>query len=99
MTIFGIIISLYNINISWIGIYLLSALFGLIIASIIIIFSDLDIYNKLYKYLLIFGLIIFSLFIVYNTNIILNANYKQDAIHASLDFYLSFINIFIRLFK
>jgi FtsH-binding integral membrane protein len=57
---------------------------------------DLGNTNIFHKLLLLFGLILFSIFIVYDTNIILNKNYKGDYIDASLDFYLSFVNLFIR---
>jgi FtsH-binding integral membrane protein len=93
MTLFGFIITYFGIDISWIGMYLLAALLGLIIASILIMFMYVDKYHKI---LIIIGLVIFSMLIVYNTNIILLKN-NVNVIDASLDFYLSFVNIFMHL--
>ena len=52
--------------------------------------------DKYHKILIIIGLVIFSMLIVYNTNIILLKN-NVNVIDASLDFYLSFVNIFMHL--
>lgn len=97
MTLVAIVISYQGINLSWMGIYLLGSLIALIIGSIMALFINPQSHGMLHKVLVILGLILFSIFIVYDTNVILQKNYNGDSIQASLDFYLSFINIFTRL--
>jgi FtsH-binding integral membrane protein len=96
MTIIALLLSYFNIDISWLGLYLFGALLGLIIATLLMfaIYNNNSSFNNI---LLIVGLVLFSVFVVYDTNIILNKNYKNNYLDASLDFYLSFVNIFVRV--
>jgi FtsH-binding integral membrane protein len=97
MTVIALILSYQGIDISWMGMYLLAALVGLIIASIIALFVNSEAHSGFHKALLIIGLILFSIFVIYDTNVILNKNYQGDSLQAALDFYLSFINIFTHI--
>ena len=97
MTVFSCVVTWLGWNISWLSMYLFAGLIGLIVASCItLIINTND--PIIHKYLVFFGLILFSLFIIYDTNVILHNNaFKGNFIQASLDFYLSFINVFVRL--
>ena len=95
MTVLALIILFFQYDISWIGIYLVAILIALIISSLLV-------YNESVPYIvsrffIIIGLIIFSIMIVFNTNVMMSKGFTGDFIDASLDFYLSIVNIFIRL--
>jgi len=94
--IFGIIISYYNIDLSWLAIVLF--VFLLIITTIMImnIFSNKENNDNYEKNISITIIIIFSLYILYDTNKILLKydNNKANCINGALDYYVNFLNLF-----
>ena len=94
--IFGIIISYYNIDLSWLAIVLF--VFLLIITTIMImnIFSNEENNDNYEKNISITIIIIFSLYILYDTNKILLKydNNKANCIKGALDYYVNFLNLF-----
>ena len=102
MSIFGIMFSLglfmllSGIKLGFrTGIVLFYSLLILILARLVNYFTAKS--STFAKGLTIFGLLIFSVYIIYDTNTILQKNYYGDFITASIDYYLDFINIFIKL--
>ena len=97
MSIFAFILKIFNYDIGFIGLYLFAFLIGLIIAQIIMIFTKPN--KNIKKIVLYIGIILFSIFVMYDTNQILFRYkiYKGDYIQPAMDFYLDFINIFIKL--
>lgn len=96
LTIVGGILAAMGLDLSWMGLLLLGALIGLIIATLVVMVLDKK-SKGWQKALLIIGLVLFSVYIVYDTNILLQRNYKHDFVTAALDFYLDIINVFIRM--
>ena len=101
-TILGFILASIGIDLSWMGIYLLYALLGLIIFGIINIIIRLNNKDKktndnIMNFYLIIGIILFCILLIYDTNIMLQKNYMEDFITASIELYLDFINIFQKL--
>jgi len=98
MSAFAIVLASFGVHLGWMGVYLLAALIGLIIASVVsVLFSAAGKNNAgARRIILIIGMILFSVFVVYDTNIILQKDYNQSAVDAALDFYLNFINLFTR---
>lgn len=99
--IFGLIGYLTNIDLTKFGIYLMMALFGIIIASIINIFVGSEVFDL---GICIVGLIIFLAYIAYDMQVIKRNMYgieNEDnlVIYGALQLYLDFINIFIRLLQ
>lgn len=94
--IFGLIITSYGYDISWMSGILLLCLFVLIITGILsLYFGITSIGNTIYLY---FGLLVFCLYILMDTNqILLNKRYRQDYVSASMGYYLDIINVFMRL--
>lgn len=101
ITLVSFCISMLQIDISWLGIYLLVGLLILIVVSFTIQFTgqkydetNPNKVSKLYKFLLIAGLLLFGLFILWNTTSMLSIDYKEDFVSAAIDLYLGFINTF-----
>lgn len=98
---FAIIGSKLNIDLSKFGLYLLIALIGVIIVSIINIFigsSQLDMFISAV------AILVFTLYIGYDIRIIkqlLETDIDKDniAVYGAFQLYLDFINIFIRLLR
>ena len=98
MTFLAVILAAMGVDLSFLGVILLAALLGLIVASLIVILMSTPKTSKLHKTLLIIGLVLFSIYITYSTNIMLQKNYNEDFISAAIDLYLNFINVFARIF-
>lgn len=96
--IFGLIITSYGYDISWMSSILLVSLFVLIITGIFsLCFKISSIIHTIYLYL---GLLIFCLYILLDTNrILLNKQYRQDFVSASMGYYLDIFNIFMKLLQ
>lgn len=97
MSFIAFVLYQFKYDIGWIGIYLVAALIGLIIAHVVMIFRPPN--KNIKRIVLYIGIVIFSLFIVYDTNeVLLNKYniYKDDFITPALSFYIDFINIFTR---
>ena len=96
--IFGLIITSYGYDISWMAGILLLSLFVLIITGIISLCVGISsVAHTIYLY---FGLLIFSLYILLDTNrILLNKKYRQDFVSASMGYYLDILNIFMKLLQ
>jgi FtsH-binding integral membrane protein len=95
----GFIIVYFNIDLSWMGIFLLYALLGYLIYLIASYF--IPAINAYKKYGTTIGLILFSIFILYDTNNIL-LKYEDtniDCIRGSLNYYQDIINIFIHMLR
>jgi FtsH-binding integral membrane protein len=97
MSVVGIILASLGFDLGWLGMILLGALIGLIVASLILLLFDKNKSSLAHKTVLIIGLILFGVYVIYETNIILQENYDQDFISASVSLYLDFINIFSRI--
>ena len=94
--IFGIIVSYYNIDLSWLAI--VSFVFLLSISTIIVM-NSLSNEKKDDRYsskISIAIIILFSLFVLYDTNKILLKydNNKVNCINGALDYYVNFLNLF-----
>ena len=97
MLIFGSIIVYYQIDLSWLGIFLFFLLLGLIALRIVSTFSPYS--KRREQFLSVFSLLLFSVYIIYDTNTILmrynSIKYERDCILGALDYYLDTINIFV----
>lgn len=98
---FGLIGYFTKIDLTKIGIYLVMALFGIIIASVINMFIGSATFSL---GLCILGIIIFLAYIAYDIQIIKKNMFgieKEDnlVIYGALQLYLDFINLFIRLLR
>jgi FtsH-binding integral membrane protein len=94
MFILGFGLAALGVDLGWMGLILLAALFGLIIVNIVMIFVQVSgVFRKL---MLTVGIVLFSLFVMYDTNIILSRNYYGDYVTAAFDYYLDIINLFIK---
>lgn len=89
----GLLLVLLGVNLWWLGIILLLALIGLIIASIVFMFIDES--KKSVRIKAAIAIFIFALFIMYDTNQILQRDYFGDIVTAALDYYLDVINLFM----
>lgn len=90
-----------KIDLSKLGIYLLMALIGIIICTIINMFVGSE---KFDLGITIIGLIIFIIFVAYDIQVIkrnlyLIENEDNLAIYGALQLYLDFINIFLKLLR
>lgn len=99
--IFGLIGYFTKIDLTKIGTYLLMALLGIIIASIVNVFIGSETFDL---GLCIAGIIIFLGYIVYDVQMLKRNMYGIDnednlVIYSALQLYLDFINIFIRLLR
>ena len=97
MTFVGYIIFRLGYDIGWMLQYLVIALIGLIIAHVVMIFRPPD--NETKKIVIYFGIMLFSLFVGYDTNVLLvdkHGLYNDDYLSPAMDFYLDFINLFLR---
>lgn len=96
--IFGLIITSYGYDMSWMSGILLLSLFVLIITGIISLCVGISsIAHTIYLY---FGLLVFCLYILLDTNqILLNKRYRQDFVSASMGYYLDILNVFVKLLQ
>lgn len=96
MSVLGIVLHSMGVNLAWMGWILLAGLVGLLISSIIILIPH-NTSPKIHKIITIIGLTLFSVYVMYHTNTILQRQYKHNFVQAAIDFYLDFINIFVRV--
>lgn len=99
--VFGLIGYFTKLDLTKLGIYLVMALFGIIIASIINIFIGSETFNL---GLCIIGIIIFLAYIAYDIQIIKRnmfgiENEDNLVIYSAFQLYIDFINLFIRLLQ
>jgi FtsH-binding integral membrane protein len=94
LSIVGYILVYFNINIASWGLYLFAALIVLLLVQIIGFFIPYE--SAFHKIIIIVGLLLFSVYVVYDTNKILMTNITNVFL-AALNFYLDFINLFIRI--
>lgn len=97
MTVFGFMLAATGIDLSFLGLFLLGALVGLLAASIVALFIKNAGESRFYKTLLVIGLVLFSIYVVFFTNVMLQKNYNDDFVGAAIDLYLSFVNLFVRM--
>lgn len=103
MTIIGFILLSFNIELSFIGLYILAGIIGLIISTLILYFSNniRDEQSKsitnIYRSLLVIGVIIFSVYIMWSTSNLMIEGYNKNFVDGAIDLYLGFINNFIRI--
>ena len=97
MTILAVGLAAIGIDLSFMGLILLGALIGLLVASLVVRLMSNEKTSKAHKILLIIGLILFSIYITYSTNIMLQKDYNQDFVSAAIDLYLNFVNVFGRM--
>ena len=98
MSVLGLVLLSLGFDLSWMGWILFAGLLGLLIASVIVLLIPKE--NKsplVQKVVTIIGLALFSAYVMYHTNIVLQKNYSANFVQAALDFYLDFINIFVRV--
>lgn len=98
---FGLIGYFTKLDLTKIGIYLVMALFGVIIASIINVFVGSEVFNL---GLCIIAIIIFLAYIAYDIQLIKKnmfgiENEDNMVIYSALQLYLDFINLFLRLLR
>jgi FtsH-binding integral membrane protein len=94
MMLFGLLLVLMRVNIGWIGVFLFMGLISILIAQI---WSKIFQISHAKKILVTIGLVLFSTFVVFDTWDILQNDYGGDFVTASVDFYLNFLYLFIRL--
>jgi len=99
--VFGLLGYFTKIDLTRIGIYLVMALFGVIIASLINMFIGSEVFDL---GLCIIALVIFLAYIAYDIQLIKKNMYgisNEDnlVIYGALQLYLDFINLFIRLLR
>ena len=106
LSIFAMALSSFGIHLGWMGVYLMAALIGLLVVSIVFILYNM--FNKpntenersnnkqFHKILVVIGMVLFSLFVIYDTNMVLQRDYVGGPIDAAEDFYLTFVNLFTR---
>lgn len=99
--VFGLVGYFTKLDLSKLGIYLVMAIFGVIIASIVNIFIGSETFSL---GLCILGIIIFLAYIAYDINMIKKNligidNEDNMVIYGALQLYLDFINLFIRLLR
>lgn len=98
MSIIGVTLYSMGVDLAWMGWLLFAALIGLLVASIVVLVLPKTSSTRLaYKIITIIGLTLFAVYVIYHTNIVLQKNYRENFVQAALDFYLDFINIFIRV--
>ena len=98
---FGLIGYFTKLDLTKFGIYLMMALFGIIIASIINIFIGSEVFDL---GICVIGIIIFLAYVAYDIQIIKRNMYgieNEDnlVIYSALQLYIDFINLFIRLLQ
>lgn len=98
---FGLIGYFTKLDLTKLGIYLVMALFGIIIASIINMFIGSETFNL---GLCIIGIIIFLAYIAYDIQVIKRnmfgiENEDNLVIYSAFQLYIDFINLFIRLLQ
>lgn len=98
---FGLIGYFTKLDLTKIGIYLVMALFGVIIASLINVFVGSEVFDL---GLCIIAIIIFLAYIAYDIQLIKKnmfgiENEDNLVIYGALQLYLDFINLFIRLLR
>ena len=99
--VFGLLGYFTKIDLTRIGVYLVMALFGVIIASLINMFIGSEVFDL---GLCIIALVIFLAYIAYDIQLIKKNMYgisNEDnlVIYGALQLYLDFINLFIRLLR
>ena len=99
--VFGLLGYFTKIDLTRIGIYLVMALFGVIIASLINMFIGSEVFDL---GLCILALVIFLAYVAYDIQLIKRNMYGIDrednlVIYGALQLYLDFINLFIRLLR
>ena len=99
--IFALIGYFTNIDLTRIGVYLMMALIGIIICSIINIFVQSETFNMT---IVIIALILFIIYVAYDIQVIKKNMYgisEEDnlAVYGAFQLYLDFINIFIDLLR
>jgi FtsH-binding integral membrane protein len=107
LSIFALFLSSFGVHLGWMGVYLIAALIGLIVVSLVFILYSVfkkpqadeeqqSSAKSIYRVIVVIGMVLFSLFVVYDTNMILQRDYVGGPIDAAEDFYLTFINLFTR---
>lgn len=99
--VFGLLGYFTKIDLTRIGVYLVMALFGVIIASLINMFIGSEVFDL---GLCILALVIFLAYVAYDIQLIKKNMYgisNEDnlVIYGALQLYLDFINLFIRLLR
>jgi protein lifeguard len=97
MSVLAVILASLGIDLGWLGLILLGALVGLVIASLVMWIIDTPKDSPFRRVMLWIGLVLFSIYITYETNIMLQPWYTQDFVDASISLYLDFINVFTSL--
>ena len=95
MSVLGLFLLSIGIPLNFLGFALFMALFGLLIATIVMIFVPVS--KTIHKVILGFGIMLFSVFVAYDTNVMIQPGYYGDAIDASVGLYLDVINIFTEI--
>ena len=84
------------------GGYLLAGLFGLIVLSLFVSFTNYNILNIVYA---VGGSVLFSFYIVYDTQLIVGGGHKKIMFHtddyvlAAISLYLDVINLFLMILR
>lgn len=93
MLLLGIFISYTGYDMSWMAAWLLIALFSLLIVTILQIFIPVS--KQTHRTFLYIGVFLFSIYIVFDTNIMMRK--KSDVMASAMNYYLDFLNIFVRM--
>lgn len=103
MTILGFILSSLDIDLSFMSVYILSAIIGLLVSTAVIYVTnnvrdkETNKMTNMYKILLIIGIIVFSIYITWSTSNLMLEDYNRDFVNGAMDLYLGFINDFVRM--
>lgn len=97
MFIVGLVLAGFGYDLFWLGIILFFLLLILIIAGIVMLFTDPS--KKALRIRAILVIILFGVYILVDTNQIIMRDYNGDYVTASIDYYLDVLNIFIALLE
>jgi hypothetical protein len=97
MVVFGVILSMFGVDLNWMSGILFIALLALIITRIIMIFMKTS--TNVKRIIAGASLMLFAIFIVYDTNSILQRDYNGDFVTAALDYFLDILNTFVNMIQ
>ena len=97
MFIVGLVLAGLGYDLFWLGMILFVLLIILVIAGIIMLFTDPS--NKALRIRAILVIVLFSIYILFDTNQIIMRDYNSDYVMAAIDYYLDVVNIFVALLQ
>lgn len=97
MFIVGLVMAGFGYDLFWLGVILFILLIMLLIAGVVMLFTDPS--KKALRIRAILVIILFAIYVLFDTNQIIMRDYNGDYVTASIDYYLDVINIFTALLE